>query len=157
MVREVEATSITIPYDWSQPSFHHPDVEKLYQIPSGEERYKEILELQLNQLPRETLIADLRTVLRDMIIRYEKWREVEEGAPFETMEHALKLLAYSEASEALPYVLDLARMDGESSEHFFGWKIEATLRLPIYQLGKDRLLPETVPLPAVSPGAGGTD
>ncbi len=139
MAREVEATSITIPYDWSQPTFHHPVVEKLYQIPSGEEGYIEIVGLQLDELPRDTLIADLRTVLRDMIVRFDTWREVEEGAPFETLEHALKLLAYYEASEALPDVLNLARMDGEFSEHFFGWELEETLRLPVYQIGKDRL------------------
>lgn len=137
--REVDAKAITPPYEWSQPIFNHEAVSKLYEIPGGEEGYEHILNLKLDDLPRNTLIADLRTVLRDMIVRFEKWRKDEEGAPFETMEHAVKLLAYYEATEALPDMLDLIRMDGEFIEHFFGWDIEETLRVPLYRLGKDQI------------------
>jgi len=116
-----------------RPSFHHPEVEVLYDhdftIPRA--NVKAIL-----QLPRETLIQDLRRILQDAIERYPYFRDrdfIREEHEF--VMHALWLLADLKAEEALPDVFDLLRQEHSFLEWWFGDLLTESLWEVVYHLG----------------------
>lgn len=138
--KPADVTAFRIPEEWTEPSFHHEVINQLYTIPSsGQEGYEAVRSLRLGELPRPTLIEDLRTVLRDMIVRRDQWVAPGEEAPYQTLEHALILLAHYGAEESLPDILNLLRMDAEFIECLFGWELEDTIKVPLYQLGRNYL------------------
>ena len=98
-----------------KPVFIHPETEWLYQY--GVNIEKEKLE-RLLALPRATLIQDLQTVLKDIIRRYQYFRELdgagelsEHGAFFGC--HAVFLLGELEASEALDDIMETLKQDND--------------------------------------------
>ncbi len=121
----------------NRPIFHHPEIEILYEhdftIPRA--NVEAIL-----QLPRETLIQDLRRIVQDAIERYPYFRDrdfIREEREF--VLHALWLLADLKAEEALPDVFDLLRQEQPFLEWWFGDLLTESLWEVVYHLG-DRSL-----------------
>ena len=119
------------------PKFIHPEVEVIYNydlnIPS--EKIEAIL-----QLPRETLIEDLKTVLNDAILRFDYFEK--KGWGMEKLEfptHALWLLADLKAEETLPEILNLLRQSNDLLEFWFGESVAEGLYEVVYHIGNNSL------------------
>lgn len=90
----------------------HPELDVLIDL-NLEEMDEEMLNSIL-ALPRPTLIADLRLLLRQAFIHYAECDGNDGDNWFQQPIHALYILGALEASEALPDVLDMLRI----GEHF---------------------------------------
>ena len=120
-----------------QPNFNHPEVKVFYEHDLNIPREK--VEAVL-QLPRETLVEDLRKMLRDAIDRYEYFKKIDWSEDtHEFPMHALWLLADLKAEEALPDVLDLLRQDYEFLEFWFNDRLTESLWEVIYHIGDQSL------------------
>ncbi|MBK9015861.1 MAG: DUF1186 domain-containing protein [Saprospiraceae bacterium] len=125
-----------------KPTFHHPEIWALYEhdIRIPQDLLRNILEL-----PRETLLQDLETVLLDGVRRFEyfgdmldewdEWRDEELSFPL----HALLLLTELRATEKLPAILDLLRQGEELLEFWFSDHIFETVWHFVYHLGNQQL------------------
>lgn len=120
-LEEEEKTKIKVEvhkYDKSEqtceePTFNHPEIEWLYQFDSKIAKGK--LEKILS-LPRETIIIDLTTILKDIIHRYEYFMELEDRGELDDEKHffglhAIYLLGELEAEEALDAILETFKLD----------------------------------------------
>ncbi len=124
------------------PHLNHPELWVLYEhdltIP------KEKLEALL-QLPRETLIADLKAILWDSVRRVEyfsdlmeeqdEWLEEKLSFPM----HAQFLLAALKAQEALPLILDCFKQGQDYLDFWYEDHVFETLPIIVYHLGGDQL------------------
>jgi hypothetical protein len=123
----------------------HPELEQLFEV-----ELEEMTEANLNTLlalPRESLVADLRKILRAGLAHYllsyelEDWEDLDMGLYMHwhtPVTHALYLLGALEATEALPEVLDFLRIDGEASTYFFGDFKQTNFQPTLFSLTKDR-------------------
>lgn len=123
------------------PEFNHPEIRQLYEngMRIDHQVIKEIL-----GLPRATLINDLETILNDIVVRYEYFKNkvdedgwVEEKYTFHI--HAIFLLTELNATESLGKVLHLLRQDEKLLEFWFGDFLSAEVWMIIYQLGNKQL------------------
>jgi hypothetical protein len=115
------------------PKFNHDEIHHLYEYDMGisPEIIQEIL-----QLPRETLIPDLETLLRDAVERYDFFYEtIEEDYENNFLLHALLLLAELKAEESLPKVLQFLSYDSDFLDFWLGDHITETVWRCIYPLG----------------------
>lgn len=120
-----------------KPIFNHPEVEIIYI--NGVKINPKILE-ELLQLPQQTLIEDLCTVLNDGIERYSYFKDLswnEEHTSF--VFHAINLLTELKAENALPYVLNVLRQSEDLVEFYIGDFITDYVWMYIYNLGANQL------------------
>lgn len=100
------------------PDFNHPEVRAFYEhdlyIPK--EKVEAIL-----QLPRETLIEDMETIIMDTIQRDKFFRDWEDKDHWWSFNfHALWVLAELEAVEAFPTVFKLLEQSEVFGEYWWG-------------------------------------
>lgn len=102
-----------------KPVFQHDEIYDLYEY-SGDlplDKIRKIL-----ALPRPTLVEDLMRVLEDCIIRTPNFMKQQVGeAADQAPDHALKLLAELEATEALESVLRFFSLHPEALEFWLGF------------------------------------
>ncbi len=121
-----------------KPELHHPELECLYALlPEDmiETRLKKLL-----QLPRESLLVDLRAILRDGLERYDEI--VRSDLPDEALFfpiHAIRLLGILRATETLPEVLDYLRMEEGFFDFWFGDFAERFILPALYFLSESQL------------------
>lgn len=120
-----------------EPSFVNPEIKLLYQNSfQGLDVVTKLLEL-----PRESLIEDLKKVVVDSIVRYKyfkketEWRFVTHSFLF----HALFMLRELKAEEALEIVLDLLRQNEKFLKYWFSDSLTEDLWMIIYALGQNQL------------------
>lgn len=119
----------------NKPVFSHPEIEALYQhdfaIPR--EKVEAIL-----QLPRNSLIEDLKKVLRDSIDNFEFFKEkgwTDEESDF--LFHALWLLADIKDESTLDDVLEVLRQDSDYLDYWFNDFLTEGLWEVVFQLGNN--------------------
>ncbi len=127
-----------------KPTFHHPEIWAIYEhgLRIPQDVLRNILEL-----PRETLLQDLETVLQDTVRRFdyflgqleeweeEDWEEERHSFPL----HALFLLTELKATEKLPAILDLLREGEELLDFWFNDHVFETVWHFVYHLGNQQL------------------
>ncbi len=99
------------------PDFNHPEVRAFYEydLSIPKEKVEEIL-----QLPRETLIEDMETMLMDTIQRDEFFRNWEDKDQWWSFHfHALWVLVELEAVESFPTLIKLIQQDEEFCEYWW--------------------------------------
>ena len=124
------------------PVFHHDEITELY---CHGLRIDHSILAEIFALPRETLIQDLRTVIKDSIRRYEyfdeqadewgEWDEEKLSFPL----HALFIIAELKAVEALPDILDFLRQGEELTDFWLGDHITGTIDSLIYPLANGQI------------------
>ncbi len=124
--------------DHKNPLFINPLLEQLYSnsFLIDQRIIKEILDL-----PKETLIPDLKTVLIDSIKRYEYFKnDVEWTDETHTfILHALFLLKELSAEDALEDVLGLLRQNEEFLDFWFDELLTLEIWKILFELGKNQL------------------
>jgi hypothetical protein len=133
----VEPKATPLPYHWETPTFHHPEVAELYELSDDWDAFGQENVDRFLALPRATFIEDLRTVLRDVVIRNEELTEDGETYTY-AFSHAIGFLAVLEAEEALPDLLNTLRADEDFIDVYYGMQTEEILYVPLYQLGKNQ-------------------
>lgn len=138
----------------TKPEFTHREIEWLYEndLRIEKEKLKTIL-----GLPYESLISDLRLVLKDAIHRYEYFRDMADkleewpDALLSFPVHAVYLLGELKAEEALGDFLETLRQEEEFVEFWYGDFTTSCFWEPIYYLGNNQLdlLKQFVLLPGV--------
>ncbi len=119
------------------PAFHHAEMDWLYTYDARMplDKIKAILEL-----PRQTLIEDLETVLEDGIRRFAYWSEQDwDSSTHSFLYHAVILLGELRANQSLPALLNQLRQGYEYNEFWFGDWIEDIFQTPLYRLGREQL------------------
>lgn len=119
------------------PDFNHPEVSIFYEYDLSIPKEKVI---PILELPRETLIADLETMLMDTIERNDFFRNYpDEDKWWEFHKHALWVLVELKAEESLSTVLELLKQDDAYNWYWFGdfstedfWEI-------LYHIGGNKL------------------
>jgi uncharacterized protein YecA (UPF0149 family) len=124
-----------------EPVFNHPEMEWLYQFDSniGREKLGKIL-----ALPRESLVEDLKTILKDIIWRYEYFRELEKRsnlAPEESFFgcHAVYLMGELEATELLEPFLETLKQDSDFLNFWYFDLLTEDFWEPLLKAGKNQL------------------
>ena len=127
---------IMLPQTTEKPTFHHKEIYLLYQkgLYIGWEELDKIL-----SLPRESLISDLETVLRDCITRYDYFQKQmkKNGWNEETHSfaiHAIYLLGELRSEQSLDKVLEIFRQGKKFLEFYFGDFITDALWEPLYYI-----------------------
>ena len=127
---EVEQTS-------DLPFFEHTEISALYEY-SLDGLPDSVFE-QLMALPRASLVADLEKVLYDAMQRYEHFCADDfEDTTNSFPVHALYVLVYIKAEEALPTVLNLLRQGEEVMEYWFSEDCVSYLSYPLFVLGQHK-------------------
>tara|TARA_R110002050_G_scaffold138576_2_gene262399 strand:+ start:6449 stop:8065 length:1617 start_codon:yes stop_codon:yes gene_type:complete len=124
-----------------KPVFNHPETEWLYQYDTNIE--KEKLETILS-LPRKTLVEDLVTILKDIILRYEYFRELEEAGKLKEEEcffacHAVYLLGELEADQVLDAILETFRQDSDFLQFWYFDLLTEDFWETLLKTGKNQL------------------
>ncbi len=136
------------------PVLNHPELSVLYEKSASIDR---ALLKRFLELPRATLVEDLRTILRDTVRRYTDFIEHdrEEHETFFVL-HALNMLSVLKAEEALEDVLEVFGQDMEFHEFFFGDILTEEAWQYFYWLGQNQLgrLKQLVLKPSVYTYAG---
>ncbi|OFY21242.1 MAG: hypothetical protein A2W98_14750 [Bacteroidetes bacterium GWF2_33_38] len=111
------------------PQFNHSEIEQLYTNGSG---ISENIIVEILNLPRKTLIADLEKILTDSVERYNYFLNydglIEENSSFAI--HSLIILGELKASESLNSVLNFLKQD----EGFLDFYLGDTLTEIIWQI-----------------------
>ncbi len=115
------------------PKFNHPEIEQLYHfemdIPTD-------LFSNLLQLPRESLLEDLKLIVEDSILRYSFFLENE---PADFVIHAFNLLAELDTQEQLPLILHVLSQNEDYIDSYFGFYITEYIWITIYRLGQNQI------------------
>jgi SEC-C motif-containing protein len=123
------------------PIFHHPEINALYEhglrIDHGVLR-------NILALPRQTLLADLETVLTDSLRRYEYFDGLVEEIGWEEDRmtfplHAIFLLTEMKAVDKLPAIFDLLSQGDDFLDFWFNDHITETLWHCLFHLGQSEL------------------
>ena len=146
---EDERTKISVPVPSyrkdiqtsEKPVFIHPEIEWLYQFDSKIDIEKLNIILSLK---RETLIADLKTVLKDAVVRYEYYLELDEAGKLNETEcffalHAVYILGELEATESLDAILEVLKGDDDFLHFWFYDLLTETFWDILFKLGKNQL------------------
>ena len=127
------------PQSEEEPVFTNIIIDELYNynLHIDPTLLKEIL-----ALPRETLIADLETVLDDALRRYEYFKEDVElfGWDDDKMSfplHAIMLLGELRAEESLPKILEIFHQNEEFLEFWFADHLYETLWEPLFHIANN--------------------
>ncbi len=132
-----ESVQTTVP-----PTFQHPEILELYR--HGMDIEHQILR-DILALPRETLLQDLETVLRDSLCRFDFFSDnMDEAGDWQAEAtsfplHALLLLTELRATEKLPLLLDHLRQGDAFLEFWYSDHTTETLWQFIYHLGQEQL------------------
>lgn len=123
------------------PQFAHDEIRWLYEYDMRIEPGK--LE-KLLSLDRDTLITDLRAVLKDSIDRFEYFKDFMENEGWQQEKvnfalHAIYLMGELRARECLPDVLDTFRQGEDYADLWYGDFLNESLWEPLYYLGNDQL------------------
>jgi hypothetical protein len=119
------------------PKFNHEEILELYEyeLDIPVEILNEIL-----QLPRETLIADLETLLHDAVERYHLFNEnTDEIKGDDFAVHALFLLAELKAEDSLYKVLQFLSYEEDFLDFWLGDHLTETIWQCIYSLVANQL------------------
>lgn len=122
----------------SEPEFINPEIKLLYKY--GFQIDFNVL-MNLLELPRESLVEDLKTVIADSISRYNYFKK-ETDWEFNTHSfvfHALFILSELKAYEALDAVLDLLRQNEKLLDYWLSDGLTEDVWKIIFTLGQDRL------------------
>ena len=146
---EEEKTRITpqfLSYDKSKqnkkaPDFNHHEINELYR--NDIEIDRDILKHILS-LPRETLIIDLKNVLKDSICRFEYFKSLEEKNEINYTQltfpiHAIFLLGELEANDAITDILDTFCQGEEFIRFWYGDYITDSFWEPLYKLAENNM------------------
>jgi hypothetical protein len=114
---EVVRPDLYAPTD-EEPVLRHPEVQELLLLP-WQEMPQRVID-SLAALPRASLVADLQTLLEDSMRRFDYYVDNDLEEACAQASHALALLAWLEAAEALPVVLNTLRYEKEYSRFWFG-------------------------------------
>ena len=124
-----------------KPIFNHQQIEWLYQNDSkiSPGKLEEIL-----ALPRETLIDDLETLLNDIIVRYEYFRELNDEDKLEADTcffgcHAVFLLGELGAEDALDALLETFKQDSEFLHFWYYDLLTESFWVPLLRIAKNQL------------------
>jgi hypothetical protein len=123
------------------PEFIHKEINWLYEsgLRIDEEKLKQIL-----SLPYESLISDLRNVLRDSICRYEYFKKNCEEDRYDEEKlsfalHAFYLLGELQAQESLPAILETFSQGEDFLEFWYGDHLTGNLWEPLYYISDQQL------------------
>jgi hypothetical protein len=94
---------------------------------------------EILQLPRETLIADLETMLLDAVERYHFFYEADEDLGDDFPLHALFILAELKAEDSLPKVFQFLSYDADFLDFWLGDHLTETIWRCIYPLGLNQI------------------
>lgn len=120
-----------------EPSFINIEIKLLYQF-SFQIDLKTLKSLL--ELPRESLIEDLKIVIIDSIVRYKYFKKLEwEDYTHSFALHALFMLRELNAEEALETVLDLLRQNEKFLNYWLSDLQTEYMWMIIYDLGKSKL------------------
>lgn len=132
----------------AQPIFNHPEINSLYQhgLNIPHEILREIL-----ALPRQTLIADLVTVLHDSVFRFDYFNKLDyEEETHNFVLHAMFLLKELNAVESLDVIFSVLALDRDYLELWFGDHLTSDFWQIFYQLGFHQ--PEVLKSFLIKPG-----
>ncbi len=120
-----------------EPQFNYPNINQLYQY--GLNIDIQIIE-QILELPRETLIKDLESILIDAVNRYSYFVDNEElDESLFLVIHVLSLLKEIGATESLPRIFEFLSYEYDFIDFWLGgYKTEALWQV-IYTLGFNNL------------------
>jgi len=119
------------------PDFNHPEVRVFYEydLSIPKEKVEAIL-----QLPRETLIEDMETMIMETIDRDKYFRDMDDEDHWWSFHfHALWVLTELKATEALPTLLKLLKQDNDYSWFWWGDHTTEGLWEAYYHLGNNKL------------------
>ena len=126
----------------TKPDFINREIDWLYE--NGLRIEKEKLEIILN-LPRGSLVPDLKLILKDSVFRYEYFKRLTEKSknwPENRMSfpiHAIYILGELKASEALVDILETLRQEEDFIEFWYGDFMTNGLWEPLYYLSENNL------------------
>jgi Protein of unknown function (DUF1186)/SEC-C motif len=121
----------------SPPQFYHPQIQWLYE--EGYDIPQDKVTAILN-LPRQTLIEDLKKVIDDSCARFDYFYETDWAENSHNfMLHALWFLAELKAEEALSHALHILRQDADWLEYWFSDALTENLHSAFYPMGQNRL------------------
>ncbi|MZP67315.1 MAG: DUF1186 domain-containing protein, partial [Bacteroidales bacterium] len=126
----------------TKPDFINREIDWLYE--NGLRIEKEKLEIILN-LPRNSLVSDLKLILKDSVFRYEYFKRLTEKSknwPENRMSfpiHAIYILGELKASEALVDILETLRQEEDFIEFWYGDFMTNGLWEPLYYLSENNL------------------
>jgi len=118
------------------PEFMHPQIHELYKADYHIDR--EVL-AGILALPRESLIDDLRKVLRDAIQRYEYFNRLADEGEIEDEKmffpiHAVFMLGELKAGKALDDILETLRQGEYFADFWYGVFLSEIFWQPLYKL-----------------------
>lgn len=132
---------VTTPYSLSKeritpPALYHPEVSAFYEfgIDIDQQLVAEIL-----QLPRQTLIADMRTILQDSMDRRKEYETIQcDDKYLSAPIHALVALSLLKAEEELDLLLTVLRQPEDYFALWFGLLEDELLWHVVYALGENQ-------------------
>ncbi len=123
------------------PEFIHDEINWLYEsgLRIGEEKLKQIL-----SFPYESLVSDLRNVLRDSICRYEYFKKIYDADRFDEEKlsfalHAFYLLGELHAKESLQDILETFSQGEDFLGFWYGDHLTGNLWEPLYYISEKQL------------------
>lgn len=120
-----------------EPSFINSEIKLLYQV-SFQIDFNVIIKLL--ELPRESLIEDLKKVVIDSIVRYKFFKILEwQDYTHSFALHAMFMLRELKAEETLETVLDLLRQKEKFLNYWVGDLMTEYMWMIIYEIGKNQL------------------
>jgi tetratricopeptide (TPR) repeat protein len=120
------------------PVFNHPEIEVLYH---NTLRIDPALISNILQLPRQSLLEDLHSILDDAIRRFEYFRDKPDLKVSEDhfVMHALFLLAELGSEQSLPHLLNFLRQGEELLEFWVGDFLTEDMWEILYHCGQNQL------------------
>ncbi len=120
------------------PVFNHPEIEVLYH---NTLRIDPALISNILQLPRQSLLEDLHSILDDAIRRFKYFRHMTEqdGSKDDFVMHAMFLLAELGSEQSLPHLLNFLRQGEEPLEFWVGDFLTEDIWEVIYHCGQNQL------------------
>jgi|GEM_PF-5976809 hypothetical protein len=123
-----------------EPDFNHPEIKSLYGKYIDTITEEELTAIM--NLPKETLLEDVKTMLADVINRYEYFQFVDVEEYLNEVDfsiHALFLSAALEDESLIPYLLDILRQGDELCRFWFADITEDLFCTAISRCGKNSL------------------
>lgn len=120
----------------NKPFFNHPEVENFYKVNLRVSR--DFVEQILN-LPKQTLLDDLHTVLSDGINRYQYFKLNYHDYESDFVTHTLFFLMELKSESSFPHLLNFLRQGEEIPEYWLGDYFLEDFWEAVYYSGQNRL------------------